>query len=85
MLKLKEIDWIQGIPYKLFNVELPKGFNFYIDVAQHKSGKVTISQGVSLIIGFFDFKTFKLYPGDAESLGFQKRLHDFLKFTKEVK
>jgi hypothetical protein len=82
---LKEVDWIKGHAYKLFKVNLPKGFELYLDVAQHNSGMITISQGVSLTICFFDFKTFKLDMGDVGSLGFEKRLHDFVKFTKVVK
>lgn len=80
----KEVDWIKGHAYKLFRVDLAKGFELYLDVAQHNSGMITISQGVSLTIGFFDFKTFNLDTGDVGSLGFQKQLHDFIKFRKQI-
>jgi len=69
----------------VFSVNLPKGYSIDIKVSQHRSGKVSISQGVGLTVGFIDLSTFKVdVETERGSLGFQKRFHSFVELTERV-
>lgn len=79
----KEIDWIKGHVYKVFTVNLPKGFSLILVAAEHESGKITISQVIAATIGFFDLETLRSEV-NMRDLNFHKRFHSFVKFTREV-
>ena len=44
-------DWVKGQSYTAFRFGLPKGYTINVHIRQHQSGKVTVYQGVSKLIG----------------------------------
>lgn len=66
--KALSADWIKGQPYTAFCLGLPKNCEIYIRIAQHESGKVTVRQAVSQLVGSFDCKNMRLNLGSCDKL-----------------
>jgi len=74
-------DWIKGRHYTSFRFELPRGYAINITVSQHQSGKVTVHQVISKLIGSFnDLMNGTLDLDD----GFLKKLNKILVKRKTV-
>jgi hypothetical protein len=65
----KTPDFYKGNPYSAFTVKLPKAYNLEIQVAEHQSGKVTVRQSVSHIIGFFNLRKMNVESVLCDSFG----------------
>lgn len=78
----KTPDFYKGNPYSAFTVKLPKAYSLEIQVAEHQSGKVTVRQSISHIIGFFNLRTFKISLAEDTFPNFMDKLNRVLQ--KEV-
>ena len=47
-------DWIQGRTYTAFSLALSDKYTLYVTVGQHTSGKITIRQVCSKLLGSFN-------------------------------
>ncbi len=56
-------DFYKGHPFQAFTVKFPQGYSLELTIAQHKSGKVTVHQSISKMVGFFNFKKMKIESG----------------------
>jgi hypothetical protein len=46
-------DWIKGHSYTAMRLKLDKKHTLEVNIRQHRSGKVSVYQGVSKLIGSF--------------------------------
>jgi hypothetical protein len=65
----KTPDFYKGNPYSAFTVKLPKAYSLEIQVAEHQSGKVTVRQSVSHIVGFFNLRKMNIESVLCDSFG----------------
>ena len=65
----KTPDFYKGQPFVAFTVKFPKAYSLEIQVAQHQSGKVTVRQSVSHIIGFFNLRKMNFESVLCDSFG----------------
>jgi len=68
---MKAKDWVKGQSYTAFRLGLPSGYTINVNIRQHQSGKVTVYQGVSKLIGSVDDLfggTLDLDPGFMDTL-----------------
>ena len=77
-------DFYKGQPYSVFTVKLPKAYNLEIQVAEHQSGKVTVRQSVSHIVGFFNLRTFKISLDEDRFPNFMDKLNRVLQKEASV-
>lgn len=68
-------DYVRGLPYTLYRIKLPNGFDIEVCASQYDSGKVVVSHYVSLSIKNLDLK----------SLKFLDKFSEFIKLKKVVK
>jgi len=80
---MKRVDWITGFPFLAYTIKLPKGYRINITVSQHQSGKVTVNQTVSKLIGVFNPETLKLEGLNLDTT-FLDKLYKFVKFKRVV-
>ncbi len=75
-------DWVKGHSFTAFRLDLDKRHIININVRQHQSGKVTVYQGVSKLIGNFE----DLFKGTLDlDEGSMDLLNRVLLKIKEVK
>ena len=77
---MKKPDWVKGQSFHALHYKLAKGYSININIRQHQSGKVTVYQGVSKLIGSFG----DLFSGKLDlNHGFMDTLNKHLLKTKK--
>ena len=75
------VDWVKGHSFQAHRLDLGSGYAININIRQHQSGKVTVYQGVSKVIGTFE----DLFGGTLDlDTSFMDKLNKVLLKMKEV-